>query len=954
MLSFLKKNSGLRNSTLAVFFVFSIVGLMNVTIAAYTPPTCPPPGCNTDAPINVGTTPQFKYGNLTITSPTATGTIISDLLWTNYGAVINADGGGASGVGLLVPRDKVGIGFSGIGTDLPQAKLDVNGTTISRGSLVVGTSTPSWATLDVNGTINSRGNLTVGTSTGVGGSRQLNIFGDIVVSDVPVTSPTGFIFRKRGIQESNRVFSGATPDFSWWQETWPFYFGDIEGVGSTTWSGRKLTSVMTAGGCDDGSLVSRDCTADFYTAVSNPVFFSLAFDLYAYQLGTDWKIGFRTYQRVSDKRVGGSLSSVYFNANDAAISNLNVLSELNAQKIHTSGTISARRLSADEIYSSELRTQKLCLIGGDCIASSTLLGVWEESTSTGSFAGSIFYDGGRVGIGTGGLGPLSQLHLKDDASEVRHIIENTKNGGISAISLSRKTTGGVPDQWSISALGPGGQQGLFFKDDASGIPTSLSLIYNGKVGIGTDTPQGLFDVVGSGDIRLKPGSLEGGRVIIGDNGLVHTTIHGNLSLSVQDGGLRYSPGADNSSIGNNRDYSFIVDPQSLSGADAWDLEYTSNRLSCDATLGGAECLSQSSWPAGGGDPAVKYDLYAFQSAGPVGLCGVPPNTGADSSCRWKKAVRTYTKSSGSGGDLFARKGRFSENFIIGGGKTGYLAPLVEANLDPYGLAVAGKVSIGSIITQSLSLNVAGGILADKICLTDTNPSNCKTSWATSPDLWATSTNGIFFDAGQGNVGIGDVPTTKPLTIYGNPTAWIQLRDSNSVDKWHITGFGGGFNLAESGVADGRIFVQALTGNVGIGLTNPTTKLDVQGTIKANGKVQANEYCDLAGINCTPLPFPSNSTQNGYVRIGNVLMQWGYIDGPLTQNSYNVDFPIAFSNPPFNLNCTARNGDTFNHNDDTWCQVIRATDRKGFFGINWDGSGGNAEANGLYWLAIGNP
>jgi hypothetical protein len=43
-----------------------------------------------------------------------------------------------------------------------------------------------------------------------------------------------------------------------------------------------------------------------------------------------------------------------------------------------------------------------------------------------------------------------------------------------------------------------------------------------------------------------------------------------------------------------------------------------------------------------------------------------------------------------------------------------------------------------------------------------------------------------------------------------------------------------------------------SGNIGIGTTNPTQKLEVNGNIKANGDIHANNICDASGVNCQNL------------------------------------------------------------------------------------------------------
>jgi hypothetical protein len=85
----------------------------------------------------------------------------------------------------------------------------------------------------------------------------------------------------------------------------------------------------------------------------------------------------------------------------------------------------------------------------------------------------------------------------------------------------------------------------------------------------------------------------------------------------------------------------------------------------------------------------------------------------------------------------------------------------------------------------------------------------------------------------GNVGIGtNVPDSR-LTIVGSGYAndILSMKNSAGVTKWHINMNSGGLNFAESGVADNRVFIKD-GGNVGIGTSTPTAKLEVAGAIHA--------------------------------------------------------------------------------------------------------------------------
>ncbi len=69
---------------------------------------------------------------------------------------------------------------------------------------------------------------------------------------------------------------------------------------------------------------------------------------------------------------------------------------------------------------------------------------------------------------------------------------------------------------------------------------------------------------------------------------------------------------------------------------------------------------------------------------------------------------------------------------------------------------------------------------------------------------------------------------------------------------------GGLILGIGNVATGLIVQH---GNVGIGTSNPTQKLDVNGSVRSNTKVMSPKYCDQNGNNCIA---PNNIASNAYV------------------------------------------------------------------------------------------
>jgi hypothetical protein len=91
------------------------------------------------------------------------------------------------------------------------------------------------------------------------------------------------------------------------------------------------------------------------------------------------------------------------------------------------------------------------------------------------------------------------------------------------------------------------------------------------------------------------------------------------------------------------------------------------------------------------------------------------------------------------------------------------------------------------------------------------------------------TNAVFVD-NNGNIGIGTANPSLRLHVNGDCDDIIRLSRDSQSQAWHIgvgeSGAPGSFFIARANLS--RDFNIAPNGNVGVGTTNPTEKLDVQG------------------------------------------------------------------------------------------------------------------------------
>jgi hypothetical protein len=153
-----------------------------------------------------------------------------------------------------------------------------------------------------------------------------------------------------------------------------------------------------------------------------------------------------------------------------------------------------------------------------------------------------------------------------------------------------------------------------------------------------------------------------------------------------------------------------------------------------------------------------------------------------------------------------------------------------------------NVGIGTI-NPSAKLDVVGNVKADQFCLGN----NCITNWPSGgTNYWILSGNSLYATPTNVNVGIGTTSPQATIHINSNNN-WISFRiDRNNSPKWTFGNSSNDNFYIDSQQGGGRVLTLTPLGNVGIGTTSPSAKLDVVGStiIQGSQKVYSSDGSTL--------------------------------------------------------------------------------------------------------------
>ena len=472
-------------------------------------------------------------------------------------------------------------------------------------------------------------------------------------------------------------------------------------------------------------------------------------------------------------------------------------------------------------------------------------------------------DGGNVGVGT-----TTPAWLLNPFSTTASQLALSAGAGVS--------------QWAFRNAGGN----LYFATTsiagtATTTTTALTILNNGRIGIGTSTP--------FGNLAIDAGvtTMNSAMNILGSiNDFLQYDVKNTSTGSGAQAG--YSATADNGSLISNFSWmginnSSFYNPQAYNIGGALDVSFMGSGN--DMYVANAVANKKLYFVTGGTSTTTNIRM-TIDGAGNIGVGTSSPGTILSIGNTGNNTINisnTATSTFGTGINL--RTGCFSVNGVCvgGGGSSASSTLLSDTNTwtgkNTFGYASTTQIgSTGSAYLATSGGTVGIGSTTPSSALSIQATSNANISFATSTgvgklfgyvgidatnpslDLGTYTNHDIRFETNglerlrilgsNGNVGIGTTSPTSKLSVQG--AGYIS---SNLFVGGAITGTS---TLAIQGTGNSYIL-----GNVGIGTTSPDTKLDVYGDIASNSKVgikyaagNANLYNYMDGSGATPLNFYS--------------------------------------------------------------------------------------------------
>jgi hypothetical protein len=766
--------------------------------------------------------------------------------WTTNGNDINNTNTGNVGVGTSAPAHKLDVNGNIYGTNLFSSKRVFRDASSNSGAPAI------WykiATLPVTG--NPTGDLLDLRITG-GRYDSINKF----EMGVKMGNRNGFnayVFSAAG-QVTERLYSrvvaynngGAVDVYLYLPGNGGFASYSSIGVEMTaTGWGTGPTLYPTSSGVTTtppGTLVFDSSTAAVPLTINN-----------------SGSVGIGTTSPTSRLQVGGQADNLFQvvstgSATTDTVANFasavgNIMTVRGSGNVGVGTSAPAHRLDV----AGNVNSSALC-IAGDCKTAWSQVGGSSQWTTSGS---NIFYNAGNVGIGTSNTAN-AKLTVADSGATPIRVDGSAVNSGL---LLNNTSAGGKA--WVLYSSGSGAgavsNGGLTIRNGTEDVNV-LTALPGGNVGIGTTSPNAKFVVAsgnfGLGTNSLAPWTAQTSVIESSDTSLFFglDTDIGFNSNAYHSGGWKYKTADLASNIHLYKgDIYFRTAP---AGAADAPLTWTNAMfISSGGKVGIGTTAPTQKLHVSGGNVFHQYSATAGQEYGfytSISNNHVASNLFFDGQWKMLTAGKGATTMTGPFSDLaFAV---YADNTSRAAGSLASLNQLFQVNMN-------GNVGVGTA-APAHKLDVAGNVNAAGLCIAG----DCKTAWSQvgggSPSQWTTSGSNIYYNTG--NVGIGTAsPTSAKLVIGGSPGAegldlatsdqyanLRVIRNSNSgFDKDLFLQYGAGAGSKIHFYSNNSESMTLSAGNLGIGTTSPSVKLDVVGDVNASGTITGGnivaKYQDVA-------------------------------------------------------------------------------------------------------------